>query len=178
MDRLCEKTRDRLVDYMDGELPENESRAVAEHLSACTQCREIMRGLERSLHLTRAIWLDNLEGSEAKPAGIATWPVRAKAAASAPPCRSLAAARCDRRKYPDRNWRCTHPEFPLEIAGAGTHVRRDRTASLTRSRCRPTANRDTDPRHVRRNRINRSATVSLHPEQLRRYARSGETQNR
>ena len=73
MDRLCEKTRDRLVDYMDGELPENESRAVAEHLSACTQCREIMRGLERSLHLTRAIWLDNLEGSEAKPAGV---PVR------------------------------------------------------------------------------------------------------
>lgn len=73
MDRLCEKTRDRLVDYVDGELPENESRAVAEHVSACTQCREIVRSLERSLHLTRAIWLDNLEGSRIKPADV---PVR------------------------------------------------------------------------------------------------------
>jgi len=73
MDRPCERIRDRLVDYMDGELPESESRAVAEHLSACTRCREIVSGLERSLHLTRAIWLDNLEGSRATPADV---PVR------------------------------------------------------------------------------------------------------
>ncbi len=73
MDKPCERTRGRLMDYLDGELSENASRAVAEHLSACTQCREIVRGLERSLHLARAIWLDNLEGSRAKPAGV---PVR------------------------------------------------------------------------------------------------------
>lgn len=70
MDKQCEKTRDRLVDYVDAELPENESRAVTEHLAACTPCREIVRGLERSLHLTRAIWLDNLQGSRTKPAGL------------------------------------------------------------------------------------------------------------
>ncbi len=73
MDKPCERIRDELVDYLDGELPENESRAVAEHLSACTPCREMAGSLERSLHLARAIWLDNLEGSRTEPAGV---PVR------------------------------------------------------------------------------------------------------
>jgi anti-sigma factor RsiW len=55
------------VDYADGELPSQDSQAVAEHLAACPACREIVKHLERSLDLAKAIWLDNLEagGSDA-----------------------------------------------------------------------------------------------------------------
>jgi predicted anti-sigma-YlaC factor YlaD len=53
-----------LVDYADGELPEQDSQRVAEHLAECPACREIVRNLERSLQLANAIWLDNLEAAK------------------------------------------------------------------------------------------------------------------
>jgi anti-sigma factor RsiW len=73
MDKLCEKIRDRLVDYADGELPPNESTEVRQHLGECEKCRETVARLQRSLHAAQAIWLDNLQGSRTKPAGL---PVR------------------------------------------------------------------------------------------------------
>ena len=63
-DRSCEEIRDLLVDYADGELSPQDSQAVAEHLAGCPECREIVKGLERSLNLATAIWLDNLTGSK------------------------------------------------------------------------------------------------------------------
>ena len=55
------------MDYADGELSSQDSQAVAEHLAGCRECRQIVKGLERSLDLAKVIWLDNLEagGSEA-----------------------------------------------------------------------------------------------------------------
>lgn len=60
----CQEIRDMLVDYADGELSEQDSQAVAKHLAECPACREVVRGLERSLHLAKAIWLDNLEAAK------------------------------------------------------------------------------------------------------------------
>jgi anti-sigma factor RsiW len=60
----CEETRDMLVDYADGELSAQDAQAVAAHLAECPACREIAKGLERSLQLAEAIWHDNLETVE------------------------------------------------------------------------------------------------------------------
>ncbi len=62
--KSCQEIRDMLVDYADGELSASDSRAVAEHLAECLACREIVRGLERSLHMAKAIWQDNLEAAK------------------------------------------------------------------------------------------------------------------
>ena len=66
--RTCEEIRDKLVDYADGELSLQEAEAVGEHLAECSSCRDLVRGLERSLSLAQAIWRDNLQGSGRAPA--------------------------------------------------------------------------------------------------------------
>lgn len=66
--RSCDEIRDMLVDYADGELSVRDSQAVAEHLAECPQCQQTIKGLERSLQLAKAIWLDNLESVKASSA--------------------------------------------------------------------------------------------------------------
>jgi len=61
--RSCEEIQDMLVDYADGELSTQEAQAVTKHLAECPACREIVKGLERSLHLAKVVWLDNLEAA-------------------------------------------------------------------------------------------------------------------
>ena len=56
----CEGFADRLVDYVDGNLPEAEAQKVMRHLAGCESCRQTTRALERSLTLAAAIWSDNL----------------------------------------------------------------------------------------------------------------------
>ena len=68
--RSCEEIRERMIDYADGDVPEHDSQAVAEHLDVCPTCRTLARDLQRSLRMTRAIWLNNLEGSQAGPATV------------------------------------------------------------------------------------------------------------
>jgi anti-sigma factor RsiW len=68
----CEEFADRIVDYVDGELPEDEAQGVERHLAACERCRETAQALDRSLALARVLWSDNLSGdkSEAQPAPV------------------------------------------------------------------------------------------------------------
>ncbi len=61
----CEELADKIVDYVDGELPADEARLVAQHLSECPRCRQIANDLERSLGLARIIWQDNLADATA-----------------------------------------------------------------------------------------------------------------
>lgn len=70
-ERSCEEIQNVLVDYVDRERSEHDSQAVAQHLAGCPACREIVSSLERSLVLTRVIWLDNLKGSKVAPAAMA-----------------------------------------------------------------------------------------------------------
>ncbi len=60
MNRPCEQFADRIVDYVDGELPEAEAQAVAQHLAACEPCRRTTEALNRSLGLANILWADNL----------------------------------------------------------------------------------------------------------------------
>ena len=56
----CTEFADRIVDYVDGELPEDEARTVAQHLAECEHCRQTAEALRRSLGLARVLWSDNL----------------------------------------------------------------------------------------------------------------------
>jgi anti-sigma factor RsiW len=60
MKTTCEELSDKIVDYVDGELPAEEAQIVARHLSECPRCRQIANDLQRSLGLATVIWQGNL----------------------------------------------------------------------------------------------------------------------
>ncbi len=62
MNGPCKEFADRIVDYVDGELPEAEAQAVARHLATCEPCRRTAEALNRSLGLAKVLWSDNLDG--------------------------------------------------------------------------------------------------------------------
>ncbi len=64
MKMTCKKYTGRIVDYVDGELPEDETQRMAQHLTGCERCRRTAQALERSLGLARVIWSANLGDSE------------------------------------------------------------------------------------------------------------------
>jgi len=66
----CEEFADRIIDYVDGELLEDEAQAVARHLDECERCRQTARALRRSLGLAKVIWEDNL----AQPIAVSSVP--------------------------------------------------------------------------------------------------------
>ncbi len=63
----CKEFADRIVDYVDDELPENEVEVVARHLAECERCRQAETALRRALGLANAILSDNLGSSQAVP---------------------------------------------------------------------------------------------------------------
>jgi len=72
----CEELADKVVDYVDGELPADEAQIVARHLSECPRCRQTVSDLERSLGLARVIWQDNLEDTAAAAPVRRSWKLR------------------------------------------------------------------------------------------------------
>jgi anti-sigma factor RsiW len=59
----CKEFADRIVDYVDGELPEDEAQEVARHLAECEYCRQTAEALRRSLGLAQVLWRDTLAES-------------------------------------------------------------------------------------------------------------------
>ncbi len=86
MTELCQQTSEILVDYVDGALPPDQARQVADHLAACPECRGLARALERSLAATRMVWQETLEetpvASQAAVSRPRLWPRYAAIAAS------------------------------------------------------------------------------------------------
>jgi len=72
----CEQFVDKLVDYVDGALPEEEAGAVARHLAACERCRQTVSALDRSLGLAKVLWEDNLGDTTAADSSHARKPQR------------------------------------------------------------------------------------------------------
>ena len=64
MQNSCKEIAEMLVDYADGRLPTSESSKVAGHLAKCSDCRNTLIALERSLHLAGVIWADGLAETE------------------------------------------------------------------------------------------------------------------
>ena len=61
----CQEFADRIVDYVDGELPQDEAQAVNRHLAECDGCRQTAEALQRSLGLAKVLWRDNLADTTA-----------------------------------------------------------------------------------------------------------------
>lgn len=66
----CEDVRDRLDDYVDGELAQGERDVLAGHLTGCAACREQERGLRRLLAEAAALPRETAPARELWP-GIA-----------------------------------------------------------------------------------------------------------
>ena len=58
MEKSCTDIEEMLVDYADGQLPQNDTSKVAEHLAQCEHCRNMLDGLQKSLELAGVIWPD------------------------------------------------------------------------------------------------------------------------
>ncbi len=56
----CQKTSEVLADYLDGELPADEARQVADHLASCPRCRDLAGAMDRSLAAARIVWQEVL----------------------------------------------------------------------------------------------------------------------
>ncbi|MBW8035810.1 MAG: zf-HC2 domain-containing protein [Planctomycetes bacterium] len=56
----CKEIADLLVDYSDGQLPEEQSQIVERHLKKCNNCRKYLGDLQQSLNIVQEIWRENL----------------------------------------------------------------------------------------------------------------------
>ena len=64
MEKSCEMIEEMLIDYTDGQLSQDDSKKVDEHLEKCRHCRRILGALNKSLDLAGAIWEDGLKETE------------------------------------------------------------------------------------------------------------------
>jgi anti-sigma factor RsiW len=76
MSHPCEESADRIVEYVDGELPPDEAQAVARHLAECEDCRRMAGALSRSLGLATVLWSENLGDRESATQSTAAHEVR------------------------------------------------------------------------------------------------------
>jgi len=85
MGKSCKDIEIMLVDYADGQLSQNDSNKVAEHLSKCEECRKLLDALQKSLELVGVIWADSLAENISIPTAKTRntrWPRYAAIAAS------------------------------------------------------------------------------------------------
>jgi predicted anti-sigma-YlaC factor YlaD len=51
----CRETRERLSDYLDGDLGERTGRRVGRHLARCKHCQALLESLARTLEQLRSL---------------------------------------------------------------------------------------------------------------------------
>jgi len=56
----CPEIQEKLVDFADGILSDDEAARIRGHIEQCAHCRATVEALGRSLETARAIWQDNL----------------------------------------------------------------------------------------------------------------------
>lgn len=56
-EHICQiVSKEELAAYADGDLPATEAERITEHIATCPDCQTVVEALERSLHVTQAIW--------------------------------------------------------------------------------------------------------------------------
>jgi hypothetical protein len=87
----CDRIREQLVPYSDGELAGDPLGRVEAHLAECPGCRSDLHRLERSLDLARSVWQEAAEWVGAPAVWPASRPARAPVAGQPVPWRRAAA---------------------------------------------------------------------------------------
>jgi anti-sigma factor RsiW len=49
-------SEEELVAYVEGDVPPSRAERIAAHVAICQNCRTMLDALERSLHVTQAVW--------------------------------------------------------------------------------------------------------------------------
>ena len=103
---MNDRWTDRLSEYLDGELPENERVALEAHLSGCPQCSSVLEDLRLVVRQAKA--LPPLEPDDD------LWPVIARRIGATPPVGSEVVD-LQARRTPTRRWTFSLPQ----LAAAG-----------------------------------------------------------
>jgi anti-sigma factor RsiW len=103
---MTDRWTDRLSDYLDGELPDNERVALESHLDGCAECAAVLDDLRRVIHRARTL-------SPAAPT-VDLWPAIARRIGASAPHESEVIELSSRRK-PGRRWAFSLPQ----LAAAG-----------------------------------------------------------
>ena len=61
-DERCREARERLSDYLDGELEGRETASLERHLRWCPRCRQVLRNLDRTVSALRRLAPDAPSG--------------------------------------------------------------------------------------------------------------------
>lgn len=64
----CRETRDRLSDYVDGDLAASTRTRIMRHLARCEHCQAVLESLTRTLEQVRS--LASIEQGAAEPATV------------------------------------------------------------------------------------------------------------
>jgi predicted anti-sigma-YlaC factor YlaD len=103
---MSDRWMDRLSDYLDGELPEEERVALEAHLGGCAECTATLDDLTRVVRRARAL--------ESAPPPHDLWPAIAQRIGATPP-RSPDIVPLEPRRNPARRWMFSLPQ----LAAAG-----------------------------------------------------------
>jgi anti-sigma factor RsiW len=103
---MSDRWMDRLSDYLDGELPEQERVALEAHLDGCADCTAALDDLTRVVRRARAL--------ESAPPPHDLWPAIAQRIGATPP-RSPDIIPLEPRRKPARRWMFSLPQ----LAAAG-----------------------------------------------------------
>ena len=103
---MSDRWMDRLSDYLDGELPEEERVALEAHLDGCDQCTATLDDLTHVVRQARAL--------ESAPPPHDLWPAIAQRIGATPP-RSADIIPLEPRRKPVRRWMFSLPQ----LAAAG-----------------------------------------------------------
>ncbi|MBI1370732.1 MAG: hypothetical protein GC162_19005 [Planctomycetes bacterium] len=60
----CQKCIDFLIDYLDGELPEEQRKSFETHLKLCPPCMDYVNEYRRTIEVSRAALKDSTEKPE------------------------------------------------------------------------------------------------------------------
>lgn len=78
----CQEMIDFLLDYVEGQLPENQTQAIDQHLALCPECVDYLKSYRSTIQVTQLLCHDQSGPPEAIPEDLVSAIMEAHRAAS------------------------------------------------------------------------------------------------